>query len=91
MSLKSPSDDPEHDSGSEPSSRTDRPALRRSATDLARAAYRHLAGLWPLLALGAVGVAIVFTSDAPSIYAVAVALGTLGVAVGVRISQGVAI
>ncbi len=86
MSPKSPSDDPEHDSGSEPSSRTDRPATRHSATCLARAAYRHLAGLWPLLALGAVGAAIVFTSDAPSIYAVAVALGTLGVAVGVRIS-----
>ena len=47
---------------------------------------RHLVGLWPLLALGAVSVAIVFTSDAPSIYAVAVALGTLGVAVGVRVS-----
>ena len=52
-----------------------------------RAGYRYLRALWPLLALGAVGVAIILTSNAPAVYAVAVALGTLGVAIGVRVSD----
>ena len=60
--------------------------MRRTIAARGRAGYRHLRSLWPLLALGAVSIAIVFTSDAPSIYAVAVALGTLGVAIGVRVS-----
>ena len=51
------------------------------------ASYRYLGRLWPLLALGAVSVAIILTSNAPAVYAVAVALGTLGVAIAVRVSD----
>ena len=61
--------------------------MRRVIAMRGREGYRHLRALWPLLALGAVSVAIILTSNAPAVYAVAVALGTLGVAVGVRVSD----
>ena len=78
MIPESPSDCPGYDLSVEP------PARRRMIA--MRAGYRHLRALWPLLALGAVSIAIILTSNAPAVYAVAVALGTLGVAIGVRVS-----
>lgn len=62
-----------------------RPKLRQSIPQYARAACHYLAKLWPLLVLAALSIAIILTSDAPAIYAVAVALGTLGVAIAVRL------
>ena len=46
----------------------------------------QLISLWPLFVLGAVNIAIVLASSVPPIYAVAFAVGTLGVAIGVRSS-----
>lgn len=86
MTSRSPSDDPESPSASGPLSGMG-PALRRTIAVRGRAGYRHLRALWPLLALGAVSAAIILTSHAPAVYAVAVALGTLGVAITVRVSD----
>ncbi len=85
MTRRSPSGDPGSHPGSGPLSRAG-PALRQVIAARGRASYRHLRALWPLLALGAVSIAIILTSNAPAVYAVAVALGTLGVAIGVRVS-----
>ena len=52
-----------------------------------RAGWRYLGRLWPLIVLGVVSVVIILTSNAPAVYAVAVALGTLGVAIGARVSD----
>ena len=86
MTCQPPSDDPEPPSASGLLSGV-RLALRRAIAMRGRGGWRYLGRLWPLLTLGLVGIVIIFISDAPSIYAVAVALGTLGVAVGVRVSS----
>ncbi|MCY4653473.1 MAG: hypothetical protein OXC95_09950 [Dehalococcoidia bacterium] len=63
-------------------------AISRPLSSLREAgpALRRLFSLWPLILLGVINIAIVLSSNVPSMYAVAVAVGTLGVAIGVRIS-----
>ncbi len=61
--------------------------MRRAIAMRGRAGWRYLGRLWPLVVLGVVGVVIILTSNAPAVYAVAVALGTLGVAIGARVSD----
>ena len=72
---------------SDSTSRVEWSVLRRAIAMRGRASYRYLGRLWPLILLGAVSIAIILTSDAPAVYAVAVALGTLGVAIAVRVSD----
>lgn len=78
-------DVPESRSSHRPPSRT-RPTPLQSIPRYARAACHYLGKTWPLLVLAALSIAIILTSDAPAIYAVAVALGTLSVAIAVRLS-----
>lgn len=86
MTCQSPSNGSGCSSGPDPAPPTGLTALREATAKRGHAGYRYLRGIWPLLALGAVNIAIVFASNAPAIYVVAVALGTLGIAIGVRVS-----
>ena len=45
----------------------------------------QLRRIWPLIALAVVSLALIFASDAPVIYPLALALGALGVAIGIRL------
>ena len=51
------------------------------------AASSHIADLWPVFLLSAINAGIIFTSNAPPLFSMAVALGTLGVAIFVRASR----
>ena len=59
---------------------------RRQGVRRAAAVSRHVAKAWPLLLLAAINAGIIFFSNAPAIYSMTVAVGTLGVAIVMRAS-----